>query len=120
MKMINMLLSVGVLLLLLWFASHASAEQVISVPTDPSAMYTVLDITRRPDSLVEITTRRDGTSGTSYAKRLVDCASATFKYLGDGDTLEMMRNSKPDPNMAELVPGSVSTYVSEYACRNAR
>jgi hypothetical protein len=119
MKTIKGLVCGSVFLFATSLAFHASAEQVF-VPTDPSAKYTVLDITRQPNGLVEITTQRDGKSGTSYSKRLVDCANATFKYLGDGDTVEAMRSSKPDPYMAELVAGSISAYVSEYACQNAR
>jgi hypothetical protein len=120
MKTIKRLVCGSALLFSLSLAFHASAEQVILVPTDPSTKYIVLDITRQPNGLVEITTQRDGKSGTTYSKRLVDCANATFKYLGEGDTVEAMRNSKPDPNMAELVSGSISMYASEYACQNAR
>ena len=132
MKKINGFIFAGGALLSLLFAPHANAEQVISIPTDPSAKYTLVEVVRRPDNLVEVTSRRDGKSGTSYAKRLVDCENARFVYLGDGDTVEEMRENenmwkeraasegKPFPDMAGLTPGSISTYVSEYGCRNAR
>jgi hypothetical protein len=107
----------SLLLLSLSLASLVGAEQVVSVPTDPSAKYTILEITKRSGGMVEVTTRRAGTSGTSYSKRLVDCVNGTFKYLGEGDTIEEMKNSKPSPSMAQLVRGSISTYVSEHACR---
>jgi hypothetical protein len=56
-----------------------------------------------------------------YSKRLVDCANSQFMYLGSGDTLEKMNGGgQADSKMASLTEGSVSTYVSAYACQNAR
>ena len=97
-------------------ALAANAAQV-KVPTDPKAKYTVVDLENLGTGKVEITTRRDGPSGTSYAKRLVDCHGMQSKYLGEGDTLEELASSKPSPNMGPLVTGSISYHVSRYACR---
>ncbi len=101
------------------FAAPALAAKParIGVPTDPKAKYTVVDLKNVGGGKAEITTKRDGPSGTSYAKRLVDCGSMRFKYLGEGDTIEDLNRSKPSPNMGPLVTGSISYHVSMYACR---
>ena len=99
----------------------AVAEMTINVPTDAKTKYTALNITKRDDGLVEVTTKREGISGTTYSKRLVDCANSQFMYLGSGDTLEKMNSGgQADSKMASLTEGSASTYVSAYACQNAR
>jgi hypothetical protein len=104
--------------LFLFFAPALAANPArIDVPTDLKAKYTVVDVKRVGGGKAEITTRRDGPSGTSYAKRLVDCGSMRFKYLGEGDTMEELSRSKPSPNMGPLVTGSISYHVSMYACR---
>ncbi|EID64666.1 hypothetical protein ECW26_48270 [Escherichia coli W26] len=39
------------------------------------------------------------------------------KYLGSGETLEQMKNSKPDPKMGGIVSGSIADYVGREACK---
>jgi hypothetical protein len=107
----------GILLFLLSAPALAAKPARIDVPSDPKAKYTAVDVTRVGDGKAEITTKRDGPSGTSYAKRLVDCRSMRFRYLGEGDTMEELNRSKPSPNMGPLVTGSISYHVSVYACR---
>ena len=103
---------------LLFLAPALAADPArIHVPTDPKAEYTVVGLKNVGGGTAEITTRRDGPSGTSYAKRLVDCGRMRFKYLGEGDTLEELNRSKPSPNMGPLVTGSISYHLSTYACR---
>jgi hypothetical protein len=91
-------------------------EVLISVPTDSSAKYYLLEKSEA-NGRVTAVTKRIGSSGTTYSKRLVDCSKKTFMYLGDGSTLEEMRNSKPDKKMSALVPGSISGYVASAACK---
>ncbi len=72
-------------------------------------------------TVVEILTRRDGTSATIFALRQIDCAARTFRTLGQGDTLEEARSnnlelSEPDP----LTEGSVASSVADYACASFR
>lgn len=92
------------------------AAGVVSVPTDSRASYVVLDKSRNGD-MATVTTKREGPSGTSYSKRLYDCKAWTVKYLGDGDTLEQMNSSAPDPNMAPIVDKSIAYYIGQNACR---
>ena len=65
---------------LIFLAAYAgaSAETRISVPSDPRASYYALEVTGSENKRV-ITNRRIGPSGTSYAQRLCDCATGTFK-----------------------------------------
>jgi hypothetical protein len=102
-------------------APVAVAENAINIPTDTEAKWAILSVTKRSDGLVEVISRRVGSSVTNYSKRLVDCANSRFMYLGSGDTLEKMKGGGgADSKMAALTEGSVSTYVSAYACQNAR
>ena len=93
-----------------------AAEIPISVPSDTKAQYFVLERDTKGNKR-KITTKRIGPSGTSYSQRLVNCSAHTAKYLGDGETLEGMRTSKPDVNMGPIVQGSITFYIAEAACR---
>ncbi|MDR5652153.1 hypothetical protein [Ruixingdingia sedimenti] len=91
------------------------AEREIHVPSDAQARYVVYDLTRRDDGMVEVSTRREGKSGTSYAVRLVQCAPLRFAYLAEGETREGLVRI-PAPELSDLVAGSISDVVSRYAC----
>ncbi|WP_369991279.1 hypothetical protein [Pseudomonas xanthosomatis] len=97
-------------------APLALGATTLKVPSDTKATYTVLarDTSGNERS---ITTKRVGPSGTSYSRRLYSCSARTVKYLGSGDTLEQMQASKPDPQMAPIVSGSIADYVGAEACR---
>lgn len=89
----------------------------IPVESDPRAKYQLVSWSGMPNGHREALTRRDGTSGTSYARREIDCAGRRFRYLGEGDTREEAEAAAPDPGrMAELVPGSISSEVSDFVC----
>lgn len=93
-----------------------SAERPLIVPTDAKAKYAVLEIGGKfPDRT--IVTKRVGSSGTSYSKRLYNCSDNTVKYLGTGDTLAEVARSKPDPKMAPVVSQSIAEYVGREACK---
>jgi hypothetical protein len=103
--------------LLLTQAGTAMA-QAIAVPSDPRARYELVRKVRRDDGLVEITTRRQGPSGTSFARREVDCRRRLFRYLSEGDTLEEARRPAPSPGrMSPLFDGSISDHIARFACR---
>ncbi|POG01255.1 hypothetical protein BGP85_22420 [Pseudomonas putida] len=94
----------------------AASAANLYIPSDPKASYTILD---RDSSGTErtITTKREGASGTSYSRRLYNCAEKTVKYLGSGETIEQMHASKPDPRMGPIIEGSIADYVGAEACR---
>jgi hypothetical protein len=88
----------------------------IEVWSDPKATYTDEGSGTLPNGNIWITTRRDGPSGVSFARREIDCKAGEFRYTQEGDTLEGMSDDAPS-DMAPLTEGSISTLVSDYACR---
>jgi hypothetical protein len=90
-----------------------------NVTADPGVEYVVFDVQKRPDGLIEVLSRRRGSSGTSYARRLVDCQNWKFMYLAEGDTVAELSVLHPDARMAELTAGSSSTAVSYNGCKLA-
>lgn len=88
----------------------------LRVPSDSKARYTVLEIAGTYH-LRTIVTRREGSSGTSYSRRLYDCASDTVTYLGTGDSPEAMRTSRANPRMGPVGEGGIAYYVGIEACR---
>jgi hypothetical protein len=93
----------------------AAAEYQLPIPSDAKAQYFVLEKGGTKD-MPTMVTKRVGTSGTSYSWRVFDCKAGTVKYLGTGDSLEKMRASKPETNMAPLVEGSIAYYQWRHAC----
>jgi hypothetical protein len=101
------------------FANTGFRPIPVEVFSDPGVKYFILEIEKRPDRLIEVTSRREGKSGISFAKRLVNCDKWTFKYLAEGDTLEELNIPRPDPEMGKLTDGSISMVLSYRACENA-
>ena len=93
-----------------------AAEKSIRIPTDAKAAYTILETGGTwPDRT--IVTKRVGSSGTTYSKRLYNCSNSTVKYLGTGDSLVEMARSKADPKMAPIVDQSIADFVGRNACK---
>lgn len=110
----------GLASLFLCNALPAFSQDIVSVPSDARAKYKVLDLHKVRPGLVSITTQRDGPSGTSFAKREVDCRAKRFRYVGEGDTLEEMQRARPNGNFSKLVSGSISQVISSHACAKAK
>jgi hypothetical protein len=82
-------------------------EQATSQPAPASEPGDAIDVPSDP--------------GVSYARREIDCAAMTFRYLGEGDTLEQANSDSPNPgDMGMLTDGSISDVISEYACQRAK
>ncbi len=96
--------------------SALAAEKHLSVPSDSKAQYFVLEKGGKGAERT-IVTKRVGTSGTSYSKRLYNCTDSTVKYLGTGDSLAKMAASRADPNMGPIVNGTIAYYVGVEACK---
>lgn len=103
-------------------ATTASAEVVkstsVSVPSDSGASYKIVvqDVGYGKSALIVIS-QRIGSSGTSFAIREVNCDAGTFRYMGEGDTLDQAMNSVDDTaQMSPLVDGSISDYIVRAAC----
>jgi hypothetical protein len=96
----------------------ATQGEAVSVPSDPGATYRLLRWSPLPNGNLEAVTRRDGRSGTSFARREIDCDAMTFRYLGEGNTMDEALADSPNPGqMGELTSQSISTYISEFVCR---
>lgn len=89
-------------------------EAPLIVPTD-SGEYTILE-REGPANARTIVTKRVGSSGTSFSKRVYDCGTSTWMYIGTGDTLEAMARSAPDKKMGPILDGSIASYVGRAAC----
>lgn len=107
-------------------SSSRVADATIEVPTDLRAQYFLIQTGLLPNGNVVVTSRREGPSGVSYARRECACRTDRFRYLGEGDTLEKtMRSKSPPEKMADLFKtgdglGSISYHVCQYACVKAR
>ena len=113
---LNHLLAAMSVMAVLVSNSAAAAETTLAVPSDSKAKYFVIERGGTADNPT-LVTKRVGPSGTSYSKRQFDCRARTWKYLGDGETVDEMKRSKPDKNMAPLVSGSIADYLWRDACK---
>lgn len=98
--------------------TSAKAAELVAVPTDPSARYSIVvqDVGLGRRALMVIS-KRDGSSGTSYSIREVNCLNGTFRYMGEGDTLsEATASVRDDAPMSQLVQGSISYYIVQASC----
>ena len=102
--------------LMVFVSFGALSATSISIPTDSKAKYSILE-KEMNGSMATITTMREGASGISYSKRLYDCTAWTVRYLGDGDTIEQMKASKPDERMSPIVDNSIAYYLGQKACK---
>ncbi len=95
----------------------ATEGKPINVVSDPGVTYHLLESSKMPNGNLEIVTRRDGSSGTSFARREVDCDAMTFRYLGEGDSLAEAKHDSPNiGEMSEAMSTSISGEVSRFAC----
>lgn len=102
-------------LLLLSRVSIAN-EVELFIPSDPKAKYFIIDKTSRGSESI-LVTKRIGSSGVSFSKRLFNCKNKTVKYLGFGDSISEMNSSKPDVSMSPIVEGSIADYQRIAACK---
>jgi hypothetical protein len=96
---------------------NKSSEYPLSIPSDPGTKYYVIGKEGSTDMPILIT-KRIGSSGTSYAKRVFDCQNQTTKYLGDGDSMAEMNSSSPSPRMGDIYPQSIAWYQWNHVCNN--
>ena len=103
----------------------ASAGELVEVPSDFKAKYRIVELAKNRKGNADVMTRRDGPSGTSFARRECECPFGRFRYIGEGDTIEAARKPRSPPDkMADLVSdgkgvGSVSYHVCAVACTRA-
>jgi len=89
----------------------------IPAPSDSGARYQILSVNRLPDGHLEVLSRRTGPSGTSFARREIDCDAMTYRYLGEGDSRAEAENDSPNAGpMTALTGTSASSDVAVAAC----
>jgi len=86
-----------------------------TIPSDPKGVYVVLEKGGNGNERT-ILTKREGPSGTTYSKRLYNCAENTVKYLGTGSSVAAMNASPADPRMAPITEFSIAHYLGLKAC----
>ena len=99
--------------------SSATAEEGerIAVPSDPRASYQLLDVSKMPNGNVEALTKRNGPSGTSFARREISCNTMQFRYLGEGDSKEEALVERPNVGkLSDILPPSISATITLYVC----
>jgi hypothetical protein len=89
----------------------------IHVPWHQSTRLTALELKRIGPDTVDVLTRRDSKTGTTYVLRRIDCAAREFQYLGEGTTERQAREGHAaDTRKNRLTENSISFYVAAYAC----
>ena len=89
----------------------------IHVPWHKSTRLMALELKSVGPNTVDVLTRRDGKSGTTYVLRRIDCAAREFQYLGEGTTEQQAREGHAaDTRKNRVAEGSISFYVAAYAC----
>ncbi|MGA0534356.1 MULTISPECIES: hypothetical protein [Hansschlegelia] len=99
--------------------AFAGQPAQVSVPSDAKAHYFVLDVRKVGPNLIQMSSRREGPSGVSFAKREIDCAKGQARYISEGDTIEELARLNPVSKMGPLIEGSISTVMSRAGCRIA-
>ena len=100
---------------------NVANEQSPSGPSIPvssdGASYQLISSQKMSNGNLEVVTRRDGPSGRSFARREIDCEAMTFRYLGEGDTLDQAMEDVPQPgDLSEAMATSISGEVARFAC----
>ncbi|WP_166362418.1 hypothetical protein [Pseudomonas akapageensis] len=63
-----------------------------------------------------VVTKRVGVIGTSYAKRVLNCADRTVRFLGSANIVEDLASAKQDRESTPIYKGSLSETIAEVAC----
>jgi len=99
------------------FATTVFASELpIDVPAEPNTQFFILEKgDAGPERIIVV--KHVGPSGTSYSKRLYNCTENTVKYLGGGDSLAQMNESRSEINMRPIIEGSIAYYLAIEACK---
>ena len=109
-------------------AKEENKTTLYKIPSDLYAKYEFMSIKQLDNGNVFIVTKRYGkitefdndNDGISFASREVNCKDGTFRYQGEGDTVEEMisngKNHWADYPMRPLTEGSISSFVAGHGC----
>jgi hypothetical protein len=90
----------------------------IAVPWHTSTRLTVVDVAWVSPDTVEILTRRDSKTGTTFTRRRIDCRRREQVVLGHG--VSEMEARATDPGgaaRAAITEDTIPFYVAAWACR---
>jgi hypothetical protein len=97
--------------------SIASVDNSTAYASDPNARFEILSTTKLSNGNIEVLNKRVGPSGTSFSLREISCSKYTYRYLGEGDTLEeAMKNGANPGGMSALTGTSASSDIADAAC----
>lgn len=96
---------------------------LLPIKSDPNATYWVLDKSKK-NGMHSIVTKRIGSAGIGYSKRLIDCSTRKTKYLStvDGDkglfyVIERINDHKhQEPKMYSVHDGTIASEVMLHVC----
>ncbi|MEZ8107383.1 hypothetical protein [Vibrio cortegadensis] len=96
---------------------------ILPIESDPNATYWVLDKNKK-NGMHTIVTKRIGSTGIGYSKRLINCSTRKIKYLStvDGDkglfyVIEHINDHKhQDPKMYSAHNGTIASEVMAHVC----
>ena len=95
---------------------HPDAKD-IAVPWHQSTRLTALEQTRTGPDTVDVLTRRDAKTGTTYVLRRIWCASREVQYLGEGPTEAQARaGHAADTRRKPVAEKTISFYVAAHVC----
>ena len=107
-------------------AKEENKTTLYKIPSDLYGKYEFLSIKQLDNGNVFIVTKRYGkiteydNDGISFATREVNCKNGTFRYQGEGDTVEEMisngKNHWAAVSFGPLTEESISSYVAGHGC----
>jgi len=90
-------------------------ETPLEIKTDLEGDYFIVSkggTANKPMLLV----KRVSSDFTYYIKREFDCEARTVRYLGEGESLEAVAVSEPEPELSAIRGGSVSDQLARLIC----
>lgn len=89
----------------------------VAVPWHQSTRLTALEQVWTGPDIVDVLTRRDAKTGTTYVLRRIWCGPREFQYLGEGPTEAQARaHWAADISRKPVAENSIPFYVAAHVC----
>jgi hypothetical protein len=90
----------------------------VYVPWHQSTRLTALEIVPAGPDSIDVLTRRDSKTGTTFVLRRIWCGPREFQYLGEGATEAQARERRAtDTSRKRVAENSIPFYVAAHACQ---
>jgi hypothetical protein len=99
-----------------WISSAHAADTPIDIHTDIEGQYFLVGEGGSFGKPTLVVKRVAPDASTHYIKREFDCDTRTVRYLGEGESLEEMQASQPEPEVNPIVRGSIADQLMRLAC----